>query len=44
MADHVVGTMDTSEQEKTFAGFVKAATWGAIVPLLVLVFIALVNA
>lgn len=44
MADHVVGTMDTSEQEKTYAGFVKLATWAVVVTLLVLVFIALVNA
>lgn len=44
MADHVVGTMDTSEQEKTYAGFVKVATWTVVIVLVVLVLIALFNA
>lgn len=44
MADHVVGTMDTSELEKTYAGFVKVATWTVVIVLVVLVLIALFNA
>lgn len=43
MADHVVGTMDTSAQEKTFAGFVKFSKYSTITFLLILAFIALVN-
>ena len=38
--DYKHGEMDTSEQEKTFGGFVRAATWTAagIVVLLVLLY------
>ena len=43
MADHKHGEMDTSVQEKTFDGFMKYVTWGAIGSILLLVFIALVN-
>ncbi|WP_343038621.1 aa3-type cytochrome c oxidase subunit IV [Roseovarius faecimaris] len=35
--------MNIDVQEKTFAGFVKWVTWGAIVSIGVLVFLALVN-
>ncbi len=46
MADHefVPGTMDITNQEKTFSGFMKLVTRSAIVILVLLVFIALVNA
>lgn len=44
MADHVHGTMDTSTQEKTYDGFIKATVRSVIVILAVLVFMALVNA
>lgn len=46
MADHefVPGSMDITTQEKTFSGFVKMVTRGAIIVLVVLVFIALANA
>lgn len=43
MSDHKHGEMDTSVQEKTFEGFMKYVTWGAIVSIGLLVFIALVN-
>ncbi len=39
----VPGEMDISVQEKTFDGFMKASTYGAIFCILVLVFIGLVN-
>lgn len=44
VTEHKVGTMDISEQQRTFAGFIKLATWTAIVSILVLIFLALVNA
>lgn len=43
MDDYKPGEMDISVQEKTFAGFMSMVTKGAIVCILVLVFIALVN-
>lgn len=42
--DHVVGTMDTTQQEKTFAGFIRMVTWGAAICIGILIFMALVNA
>lgn len=44
MADYKPGSMDIREQEKTFAGFLKLATWTGIVAILVLIFMALANA
>lgn len=44
MADHVHGTMETSAQEKTYAGFVATTKWSVIVILAILVFLALVGA
>jgi Ni,Fe-hydrogenase I cytochrome b subunit len=44
MADHKHGAMDTKVQEKTFAGFVRIATWGGIISILILIFMALTNA
>lgn len=41
--DHVVGTMDISQHEKTFAGFIRMVTWGAGISIAILVFMALVN-
>ena len=41
--DHKIGTMDITEQKKTFAGFIRFATWVAILSILVLIFMALVN-
>lgn len=41
---HEHGSMDIKTQEKTFEGFTKWLTWGAVVCIAVLVFLALVNA
>lgn len=43
MAEYKHGEMDVSVQEKTFEGFIKYVTWGAIISILLLVFIGLVN-
>jgi hypothetical protein len=43
MAEHKHGSMDTSVQEKTFDGFLKYVTWGAVVSIGILIFAALVN-
>lgn len=42
--DHKHGTMDVAEHQKTFAGFVRFATWTGILSIAVLIFIALTNA
>lgn len=44
MAEHKHGSMDITEQEKTFDGFIKFATWGAIISICILIFMALANA
>jgi hypothetical protein len=44
MAEHKHGSMDIRAQEKTYNGFIRMATWGAIISILVLVFMALSNA
>ena len=44
MAEHEHGKMDTTEQEKTFAGFIRLVTWGAVASIGVLIFLALANA
>ncbi|MDB4091909.1 aa3 type cytochrome c oxidase subunit IV [Planktotalea frisia] len=43
MAEHKHGSMDTSVQEKTFDGFLKYVTWGAVASIGILIFAALVN-
>ncbi|MBB05550.1 aa3-type cytochrome c oxidase subunit IV [Pseudooceanicola sp.] len=43
MADHKQGEMDTTVQEKTFEGFVKASTWVAGISIGILIFLALFN-
>ena len=43
ITEHKVGTMDIREQQRTFAGFLRFATWAAILSILVLIFTALVN-
>ena len=43
MAEHTHGEMNIEEQEKTFAGFMKAAVYVVVVSLAVLIFLALVN-
>jgi hypothetical protein len=44
MSDHKFGSMDIRAQEKTFAGFIKVSTWGAVICVLVLIVMALANA
>lgn len=44
MAEHENGNMDITEQERTFEGFIKWVTWGTVVIIGVLIFLALVNA
>ena len=43
MADYVRGSMDTSEQQKTFAGLMKVAVWVAVLTALTLIFLAFVG-
>jgi hypothetical protein len=43
MAEHEHGKMDTTEQEKTFNGFVRWSVWGAAISIGVLIFLALAN-
>lgn len=44
MSEHKPGSMDIRAQEKTFAGFIKFAIWGAVISVLVLIVMALSNA
>jgi len=44
MAEHKHGSMDTKTQEKTFAGFLRMVTWGIVISIGVLIFMALANA
>lgn len=39
--DHKRGDMDTSEQEKTFAGFMKLSMYVGIVAILIVFFLAI---
>lgn len=43
MGKHVHGSMDTTTQEKTFAGFMRVSVWVAVVAIAILIFMALVN-
>ena len=44
MAEHKHGDMDIKEHERTFEGFTRFTVWTAVAILVVLVFLALVNA
>jgi hypothetical protein len=44
MSEHHPGNMDIRAQEKTFAGFIKAITWGSVLVALVLIIMALADA
>lgn len=44
VTEHTIGTMDITEQKRTFVGFIRFATWVAVLSILVLIFMALVNA
>ena len=41
---HVVGTMDSSEQQRTFNGFVRFMVWAGGLSIAVVIFLALANA
>lgn len=41
---HVHGSMAVRDHERTFAGFIRLATWGAVLSILVVIFMALANA
>ena len=43
MSDYKPGSMDIRQQEKTFAGFIKMITWGAVVVVVILIVMALAN-
>lgn len=43
MSDYKPGSMDITEQEKTFHGFLKVAAATAIIVLLILAFLAVVG-
>jgi len=40
---HTPGSMDITEQEKTFVGFIRISIWVVAISLGALVFLALVN-
>ncbi len=42
--EHKPGSMDIRAQEKTFAAFIRFSAWGALLSVLVLIFMALSNA
>lgn len=44
MAEHKQGSMDIRVQEKTFDGFVRMVTWGIVISVGILIFLALANA
>lgn len=44
MGEHVHGSMEIRDHEKTFAGFIKFTIWGAALSIGVLIFLALANA
>ena len=44
MAEHKQGSMDIKTQEKTFAGFLRMVTWGIVISIGILIFMALANA
>ncbi len=44
MAEHEHGSMDITEQEKTFNGFMRAAVWVVVIVIAILIFLALANA
>ena len=44
MAEHKHGNMDTTEQEKTFDGFVRFSIWTVVVIIVALILLAMINA
>jgi len=43
MADYKHGSMDTTEQQRTFAGLMKLAVWVSVLTILTLIFLAFVG-
>ena len=43
MADYEHGSMDTTEQEKTFAGLMKCTVWVSVITILTLILLAFVG-
>lgn len=43
-AHHEHGSMDISDHQKTFAGFIRVLVWGAALSVGSVIFLALVNA
>ena len=43
MAEHKQGSMDTTEQEKTFEGFIRWSIWLAAVSIGIILFLAIFN-
>lgn len=43
MSEYERGKMEITSHEKTFAGFLKAIVWVAVVTIAVLIFLALFN-
>jgi len=43
-SEHVHGSMDIRDQERTFAGFIRMSVWVVFIVIGVLIFMALVNA
>ena len=44
MAEHKHGSMDTTEQEKTFDGFMRFSIWTVVVIIVALIVLAMINA
>jgi hypothetical protein len=42
--EHKHGSMDVTDHEKTFAGFIRMSVWGAGISIFLLIFTALLNA
>lgn len=43
MSNHEHGTMDVTEQEKTYDGFLKLGKWVTIICIAILVFLAITS-
>ena len=44
MSDFKPGSMDVRAQHKTFDGFIRMVTWGAVISILILIIMALSDA
>lgn len=41
---HIPGTMDVTDHQRTFHGFIRLATWSVVGIAVILIFLALTNA